>query len=269
MVPKNYENLSGENLVITSLFMTIQGEGFFSGRTAVFLRLAGCNLRCSFCDTYFDSGDVLTVDQIVEKVVNARLDWYKSKGLLLPKGRPLLVITGGEPLNQNLGLLITAMTKLDWAIQIESNGLVLGTTAKHLNTATMLIISPKVNEKTAKYLVPRGELLERADHLKFVISATRDGYQDIPQFALDWYHSKQGNYHRLFVSPMNEYARSPAKFAENGTLDQRSADEKISFWDQGLLDMPTNQANHEHCAFIAMKHGATLSLQTHLYASLP
>lgn len=44
---------------------------------------------------------------------------------------------------------------------------------------------------------------------------------------------------------------------------------EISFWEKGLLDMEANQANHEHAATLCMKHGAILSLQTHLLASLP
>lgn len=78
-------------LAITSIFYTLQGEGPFSGEPALFIRLAGCNLACTFCDTEFEAG------------VGHMLDMGEIGEMLLRfsrQQRRLVVITGGEPLRQ-------------------------------------------------------------------------------------------------------------------------------------------------------------------------
>src|ERR1700756_5367366 len=86
----------GRTLAVQSIFYTLQGEGPFSGQPAVFIRLAGCNLACTFCDTDFESGieNRMETDVLIEHVGN-----------LLAASR-LVVLTGGEPLRQNVGPLI-------------------------------------------------------------------------------------------------------------------------------------------------------------------
>ena len=79
-------------LNVVSIFYTIQGEGPYSGMPAVFLRLAGCNLRCTWCDTDFETG---AHKMLASEVYNDVLK--KSKGLA-----QVCVITGGEPMLQNI-----------------------------------------------------------------------------------------------------------------------------------------------------------------------
>ena len=76
-------------LTINEIFHSIQGESSYAGRPCVFVRLTGCDLRCSWCDTpyAFDEGRKMSVDDVVTAV-----DAY---------GCPLVEITGGEPLLQN------------------------------------------------------------------------------------------------------------------------------------------------------------------------
>lgn len=106
----------GVTLDVHSIFYTIQGEGPFAGTPAVFIRLAGCNLQCPGCDTQYTEGRKImgiheTIDEI-NKVSNVRIDCPK----------PLIVITGGEPFRQNLGMFIELLTIRDFWIQIETNG---------------------------------------------------------------------------------------------------------------------------------------------------
>lgn len=61
---KYFKDAPKDSLLVTSRFYTLQGEGPFRGHPAYFVRLAKCNLACSFCDTYFDSGEWQTFDQI-------------------------------------------------------------------------------------------------------------------------------------------------------------------------------------------------------------
>ena len=63
---KYFRDAPPNTLTVTSRFYTLQGEGPFRGFPAYFVRLAKCNLACSFCDTYFDSGTVMSYDQILE-----------------------------------------------------------------------------------------------------------------------------------------------------------------------------------------------------------
>jgi 7-carboxy-7-deazaguanine synthase len=75
-------------LSVNEIFYSIQGESTYAGRPCVFVRLAGCDLRCTWCDTTyaFNEGQKMTVDDVVERVESY--------------GGPLVEVTGGEPLLQ-------------------------------------------------------------------------------------------------------------------------------------------------------------------------
>jgi 7-carboxy-7-deazaguanine synthase len=111
---------SGLELAVQSIFPTVQGEGPFAGMPAVFLRMAGCNLRCYFCDTDFESKrQIMHRDQIVDGVVAL------SRAGKIQQTR-LVVITGGEPMLQNLVPLIQKLTNPlhGFEVQIETAGTV-------------------------------------------------------------------------------------------------------------------------------------------------
>ena len=106
---------SPNELEFHSMFFTIQGEGPFSGQRSIFVRLAGCNLKCPGCDTEYTKGrQVLRVVDILSmvKTMNER-----------HSPNPLLVIvTGGEPTRQPIGLFVEALREFGHPVQIESNG---------------------------------------------------------------------------------------------------------------------------------------------------
>jgi 7-carboxy-7-deazaguanine synthase len=113
---------------VKEIFLTLQGEGMQAGRRAIFLRFAGCNLwsgreqdradaLCRFCDTDFvgldgDHGGRYEADALAAAV--ARL-WAGG-------ARPLVVITGGEPLLQLDGALVAALHARGFEIAVETNG---------------------------------------------------------------------------------------------------------------------------------------------------
>lgn len=100
-----------ETLDVQEIFPTLQGEGPNCGLAAVFIRLAGCNLQCPGCDTdYTSKRHRLSIDAIAAEVV--RTSGFAS----------LVVITGGEPLRQNIAPLCEALIKLAYRVQIETNG---------------------------------------------------------------------------------------------------------------------------------------------------
>lgn len=114
---------------VKEMFLTVQGEGGQAGRTAVFLRFAGCNLwsgreqdragaACDFCDT-----DFVGVDGPGGGKFAAAQDLARAVASLWPGGgAPLVVCTGGEPLLQLDAPLIDALHEAGFEIAIETNG---------------------------------------------------------------------------------------------------------------------------------------------------
>jgi organic radical activating enzyme len=283
IVGQKYFDNAEDKLYVTSIFFTLQGEGPYRGEPAVFVRLAKCNLACSFCDTYFDGGDWLTIEQIDQRIHTAISDHFAGEmplwaeeiwtGETVTKKRNMvLVVTGGEPLLQkNIVPFLEYMNTRFAHTQIESNG----TVWQDIPAETTLVCSPKCNEKRGvptAYLKPNKQVMDRADCLKFVMSADQGSpYSTIPDWAHEYAHSGK----KIFISPMNIYNSEPQKSKQlradknDITLEERSnVDEKISFWDPGLLNMVENQRNHEYTARYCMDYGFTYNLQIHLYASL-
>ena len=95
---------------VNEIFYSLQGEGFHTGTASVFVRLSGCNLRCHFCDTRHESGEEMSVQQIVDAVNR----WQQA---------PLLVLTGGEPSLWIDEAFVTALkSQTGKMIAIETNG---------------------------------------------------------------------------------------------------------------------------------------------------
>lgn len=144
---------------VNEIFSSIDGEGKRAGELATFIRLAGCNLRCNYCDTKYalsqDSGKEMTVSEILKKV-----DEYKVKNITL---------TGGEPLiHKDIDKLIYKLIENGYKVNIETNGSV--NIEKYLNKCliTMDYKCPSsLMENTMK--LENLEKLTENDVLKFVI----------------------------------------------------------------------------------------------------
>jgi len=102
---------------VVEKFVSINGEGLFSGYPAIFIRLAGCNLKCSYCDsTYannFDAGSVEGLADLLEYCRSVR----KEQGI------NRITVTGGEPLRLKTGEdLIDALVRSGFMVEVETNG---------------------------------------------------------------------------------------------------------------------------------------------------
>jgi 7-carboxy-7-deazaguanine synthase len=270
-----------DRLLVTSLFVTLQGEGPLRGEPAFFVRLAKCNLACSFCDTEFESGDWFSYSDLEFEIDRRISQFFKSD---IPEwasdqGKPremVLVITGGEPMLQTaLGPFLDQMLPRFLKIQIETNG----TLYQELPESVIIVCSPKCAEAKGEprvYLRPHPDILKRAACLKFVMEALPpwipgddnslniSPYCSIPDWAHEWHDTTK---RPIFISPMNIYARQPRK--SGGSINERSTvDEVISFWEPGLLDMEANKRNHEYAARYAIQHGYIFNVQQHLLASV-
>lgn len=108
-------NESGAALRVNEVFYTLQGEGPDSGRPAIFVRLSKCNLRCYFCDTEFEKGEDIDLQPLVGRVLTIAQNM----------GCRLVVITGGEPLLQNVVPFVRAMNEKGISCSIETAGTVM------------------------------------------------------------------------------------------------------------------------------------------------
>jgi len=93
---------------INEIFYSVQGEGFFTGTPAVFIRFSGCNLACSFCDTEHGSYTEMTSENVLELVSE-----YPSRHV---------VITGGEPSLQLTEDFVETLHAHGYFVQVETNG---------------------------------------------------------------------------------------------------------------------------------------------------
>lgn len=135
-------------LQLAEIFYSIQGEGAHSGTPAVFVRLAGCNLSCDFCDTDYSLKFFASVDQVVARVRELGGDC------------PMVILTGGEPLAQREAIeLIEALRRDGRRVHIESNG----TIYTELPADVWLCVSPK--ERADQ------RMIARANELKLIVDA--------------------------------------------------------------------------------------------------
>lgn len=249
--PASYKYLAHDELLVTKIFYTIQGEGPHAGRPAVFVRLAGCNrgrkddMGCAFCDTAFafGAGKRMTFAAVAEKIVG-----YAYPLLLRNQGNePLIVITGGEPMLQdNLVMFITFLNRQGIrSVQIESNGdrIVTGFRKEMAD----LVVSPKATVQGYRKL--KSEVIVAASAFKFVVSAVSAPYQDLP----DWTKTLPCP---VYLSPIAVYKR------------EHSPGEAVSAWDASLIDQEATRRNYRHAAALAMREGYTLSIQQHLFYEL-
>lgn len=172
---------------VNEIFKSIDGEGLRTGELTTFIRLAGCNLRCSYCDTYYalknSNGTEMSVDEIVKKA--KKMD-YRN-----------ITLTGGEPLiHKDVDDLISKLCENGFYVNIETNGSV--PIDKYILNKNILI--------TMDYKLPSSgveknmnlnnlEKLRENDVLKFVIG--KDDFDKLKQ-VIEKYSIKS----YIYLSPV-------------------------------------------------------------------
>ena len=145
--------ISTEKYPIMEHFFTIQGEGTYSGRAAYFIRIAGCDVGCVWCDVKEswdkDQHTTMTIKEIIEKVTESKTDF--------------VVITGGEPAMYNLNPLVEPLKKMGITIAIETSGCY-----PLQGDVDWYCFSPK------KFKAPCDEAYLRANELKVIINHPSD-----------------------------------------------------------------------------------------------
>jgi 7-carboxy-7-deazaguanine synthase len=246
------------HLHVQEVFYTIQGEGPFTGVPAVFLRLSGCNLRCTFCDTDFESSTWRpTHNQVLAKIKHLAGDHCD-----------LVVITGGEPMLQEIGMLVAELVEHNFRVQIETAGTVWpgsfdteSITRALASKRLTLVCSPKtgnVHMKVAehchdwKYIIGERTSIDPRDLLPAESAQPGDAR------SLMLYRPFLQHHSQIWVQPQEHYTVVYAP----GDLYT----EKVS---SHVRDDSATQAAIKRCAGIAMQKGYRLSLQTHKILGLP
>jgi len=218
------------SLLVNSFWYTLQGEGPDMGSPAVFLRLALCNLRCWFCDTEFDVGERMNVDALADNLL----------ALLHQHDCHLVVITGGEPMLQNLIPLMHRLNAERVRVSIETAGTTMtGNFFLHFNLINNLIVCSPKTPKLCE------ELLPLIGAFKYIVN---DGEID-PEDGLPIVSTQMpGEPSRLF---------------------RPIAGVPVFVQPMDVGDPTRNDVNRRLAAAVCMQHGYRLSLQMHKLVGVP
>jgi 7-carboxy-7-deazaguanine synthase len=146
-------------LRLSEIFYSLQGEGFHAGTPAVFIRAAGCNLACAFCDTDFSLKEKLSPEDVVARIAD-----YPAR---------FVVLTGGEPTIQPEAIraLVTLLHESGYYVTMETNG-----TSTDTLGVDWVTVSPKLSQKGAWNL-------KTGDELKLVYEGQDLAFFEDSQFA--------------------------------------------------------------------------------------
>ena len=195
-------------MYLIEIYKSVQGESSFAGRPCIFVRLAGCNLRCSWCDSEytFKGGYKLSEDEVVagiEKLAPVKL----------------IEFTGGEPLLQERELVPLMQRLLDsgYELMIETSG---ERPLDRVPAAVHKIVDVKCpgSGEGGSFRLSNLEFLTNGDEVKFVIT-NRSDYE----FARDFIrqHALEARAGSVLLSPAFSKTPSTARSTENCILDPR------------------------------------------------
>jgi 7-carboxy-7-deazaguanine synthase len=172
-------------LRINEIFYSIQGESSRIGRPTVFVRLTGCPMRCTYCDTAyaFHAGQQQEIDEIIQEIQKFDTNY--------------VTVTGGEPLAQkNCIELMNQLCALGYQVSLETGG---GLDIKDVNSQVKIILdvkTPKSNEDKNNFW-PNLANIKTTDEIKFVIQ----DYDDF-SWSIDIIKQYQLNQRQILFSPV-------------------------------------------------------------------
>lgn len=222
---------SPSHLWIQEVFPTIQGEGPFAGQPAIFVRLGGCNLKCFWCDTDFESSTWHPhIDELISAITHAE-EHCKTD---------LVVLTGGEPFRQDISKLVHELKGLMYRVQIETNGIAwIEDFERYLiDGRCSIVVSPKtgkIHDKIRQY----------ADAWKYIVSFDDTDKDDgLPILSTQrkeksMHIARPNDNSIVYVQPLDSY------------------------------DDDENKQNEKHAIKLVKKYGYRLSYQIHKHLGLP
>jgi len=195
-------------MYLIEIYKSVQGESSFSGLPCIFVRLAGCNLRCSWCDSEytFTGGHKSSIDEVMGRV--RKLAPVK-----------LVEITGGEPMLQEREVVPLMQKLLDdgYEVLIETSG---ERPLENVPKAIHKIVDVKcpASGEGRSFRISNLDTLTPADELKFVI-ADRIDYEFARDFVRE--HQLEQKMPNILFSPAFRKDAGPARDARNCLLDPR------------------------------------------------
>ncbi|MCF7669045.1 MAG: 4Fe-4S cluster-binding domain-containing protein [Verrucomicrobia bacterium] len=161
-------------LIISEIFLSVQGEGEFTGWPCVLVRLTGCNLRCSYCDTTyaFSEGSKMTAVEVADKILDLSRPYrqYLSRVTKLP----MIEFTGGEPLLQPPLLpLMNRFVDDGFVVMIETNG---AEDISEVNNSAHIVMDIKCPSSGEHHRNRWDNIqhLKESDEIKLVIASQED-----------------------------------------------------------------------------------------------
>lgn len=260
---------TGEVTHVQEIFYTIQGEGPSSGTPAAFVRLNGCSLKCSFCDTDFESDwKKMTAGEIVAAIEEAMPDHFTMNKDYLP----LVVITGGEPLRQNISKLVDHLIASGYRVEIETSG-------SSFHPGNFSLLNCFQTGRLSMVCSPKTDTVNAA--VRNMVEGQSTGYYKILTRVADGFlrngspcytTQKDGRMvlisaqvmvipSKVFVQPITEYRET---FLSR--FDRWFGHESPATY---AIDNAATKRNEEYAAAVAMRYGFRLSLQVHKLLNLP
>ncbi len=194
---------------ITEIYKSIQGESSYAGMPCIFVRLTGCNLRCSWCDSEytFTGGRRMTIEEVMENIDQ------------LSPGRGLIEITGGEPMLQERELVPLMQRLLDegFTVLLETSG---ERPLAQVPGGVIKIVDVKCpnSGEANRFRLENLATLTPRDEVKFVLS-DREDYDFAREFVAR--HDLGGRVNAVLFSPAFEKGARGTRDASHCLLDPR------------------------------------------------
>jgi 7-carboxy-7-deazaguanine synthase len=191
-------------MIITEIFRSIQGESTHAGLPCIFVRLTGCNLRCTWCDTAyaFHGGTKMSIEEIISRVENLSAAAKDGGSVKKDSARAisLVELTGGEPLLQPEAIPL-AQKLLDggYTVLIETSG---ERPIAELPREVIKIVDVKCPDsgEADTFRIENLDAMGGKDEIKFVISSRRD-YEFARGFTQQ--HGLAERVHGVLFSPVH------------------------------------------------------------------
>lgn len=154
---------------LVEIFHSVDGEGKRAGELVTFIRLAGCNLRCSYCDTMYAHSEESGIPSLISEIALVAKAYGDNK----------VTLTGGEPLiHRNVYTLLNTLVKMGIEVNIETNGSVNVLEAKNIFEGTSSFITMDVKGPSSGMVDKNNllnlNLLDEKDVVKFVVGSEKD-----------------------------------------------------------------------------------------------
>lgn len=212
---------------VNEIFLSLKGEGLWSGEPMLFVRFSGCNMKCPKCDTHFnDPINEMTERDIYEALIN------------LSSSAKKVVITGGEPTIQNLSHLLEFLKSVGYSLHLETNGSI---SCAYISCFDWIALSPK-NWDTV-YL----EWYLQANEIKVPIFASNDLLHVAEKRAQASTYTR--NDVIWYLHPWNSLFEKTETWSTDAPIHRTSES-----FDANL---------HQHCINYALKHNWRVSVQLH------